>query len=375
MRKNESDVICQGLSDLGLINMRRINAEDAFFHTPLTLDDRALAPLCELTDPEDKRAVIGNMFINVTREAADSLALDFDTTFLAQGTLRPDLIESGNPDVSGYAHKIKTHHNDVDIVRRARERGMVIETNWDWHKDEVRRVARMLGLPEEVAARQPFPGPGLGVRILCGDAGVTADPAKAAALAEYMRTAQAKSPYAATLTPVRSVGVQGDNRSYRSLAVLSGVNDLAAADWHALRDLARDIPNALDFVNRLGVLLNRETVGGDLTGTRLRIEHDTADLLREIDDIVTGEIMTQGSQIAQCFAVLLPAGVDDKPSIAIRAVVTGDFMTARPALPGEDFPIEALSRITARITARFGDKVDMLLYDATGKPPATVEWE
>lgn len=147
MRKNESDVICQGLSDLGLINMRRINAEDAFFHTPLTLDDRALAPLCELTDPEDKRAVIGNMFINVTREAADSLALDFDTTFLAQGTLRPDLIESGNPDVSGYAHKIKTHHNDVDIVRRARERGMVIETNWDWHKDEVRRVARMLGLP------------------------------------------------------------------------------------------------------------------------------------------------------------------------------------------------------------------------------------
>lgn len=97
------------------------------------------------------------MFIKVTHDAVSELGIDLDNTFLAQGTLRPDLIESGNPDVSGYAHKIKTHHNDVDMVRRARERGLIIETNWDWHKDEVRRVARMLGLDEEIASRQPFP--------------------------------------------------------------------------------------------------------------------------------------------------------------------------------------------------------------------------
>ena len=77
------------------------------------------------------------------QRAAERLNLDFGKTFIAQGTLRPDLIESGNPDVSSYAHKIKTHHNDVGIIRKAREKGLVVETNWDWHKDEVRQVARM----------------------------------------------------------------------------------------------------------------------------------------------------------------------------------------------------------------------------------------
>ncbi len=167
MRKNESDLICENLSKLGLVNMRRINAENEFFHTPLIIDGEEYPPLSQTCDPEKKRAIIGEMFFRVTDRAARELNLDFDHAFLAQGTLRPDLIESGNPDVSGYAHKIKTHHNDVGIIRKLRDAGRVIETNWDWHKDEVRQVARMLGLDEEIAARQPFPGPGLGVRMIC----------------------------------------------------------------------------------------------------------------------------------------------------------------------------------------------------------------
>ena len=140
-----------------------------FFNSTIEVNGKEIGPLTKLIDPEEKRNLIGEVFIKVVQRDRYRINLDFDKTYWAQGTLRPDLIESGNPDVSGYAHKIKTHHNDVDIVRRAREKGLVVETNWDWHKDEVRQVARSLGIDESIASRQPFPGPGLAVRMICND--------------------------------------------------------------------------------------------------------------------------------------------------------------------------------------------------------------
>ena len=346
MRKNESDLICENLAKLGLTQMQRINAEDAFFNTPLVIDGEQYAPLSETCEPEKKRAIIGHMFFVVTEEAAKKLNLDFETAFLGQGTLRPDLIESGNPDVSGYAKKIKTHHNDVGIIRALRDKGHVIETNWDWHKDEVRQVARMLGLDEE----------------------------KSGLLADFMATANV--PFHAALAPVQSVGVQGDHRSYRSLVILSGAG--LTPDFDTLYQTAKTIPNELNFVNRVAYLLNRREVSGTLHSVRSRICREEADLLREADAIVTSEIMRPMADgkchIAQCFAVLLPVGVGDRFSIAVRAVVTNDFMTAQSAVPGVDFPADALANIVRRIEAA-GLPVDMILYDVTGKPPATVEWE
>lgn len=378
MRKNESDIICQNLADLGLTQMQRINAEDEFFNTPLEIDGEKYAPLSETCEPEKKRAIIGHMFFVVTENAARALDLDFETAFLGQGTLRPDLIESGNPDVSGYAKKIKTHHNDVGVIRKLRDKGHVIETNWDWHKDEVRQVARMLGLDESIASRQPFPGPGLGVRILCTDGGNHPDLEKSTKLESYRVESSSKREMA--LAPVKSVGVQGDHRSYRSLAILAD-NGLDI-DWNSVRDDAREIPNHLDFINRVAYLINRKSIGGDLVSVRSRICHETADLLREVDDIVTSELMkplpgAKSSKIAQCFAVLVPISTDGKRySIAIRAVVTSDFMTAQSAIPGVDFPKDALSNILSRIEADpVAEKIDMIFYDVTGKPPATVEWE
>lgn len=378
MRKNESDIICQNLAELGLTQMQRINAEDEFFNTPLEIDGEKYAPLSETCEPEKKRAIIGHMFFVVTENAARALNLDFETAFLGQGTLRPDLIESGNPDVSGYAKKIKTHHNDVGVIRKLRDKGHVIETNWDWHKDEVRQVARMLGLDESIASRQPFPGPGLGVRILCTDGGNHADPEKSAKLENYR--IESKSNREMALAPVQSVGVQGDHRSYRSLAILAD-NGLDI-DWNSIRNDAREIPNHLDFINRVAYLINRKSIGGELVSVRSRISHETADLLREVDDIVTNELMkpipgAKASKIAQCFAVLVPISTDGKRySIAIRAVVTSDFMTAQSAIPGVDFPKDALSNILSRIESNpVADKIDMVFYDVTGKPPATVEWE
>ncbi len=370
MRKDESDIICENLKELGLIHMLRVNAEDEFFHGKVDAGDGTLiGPLAETCDPEEKRRIIGSMFIKVTRDAAESLGLDFDTTFLAQGTLRPDLIESGNPDVSGLAHKIKTHHNDVDLVRQAREKGLIIETNWDWHKDEVRKVARMLGLREDVAARQPFPGPGLGVRILCTDRGIEVDPTQQRQLSEFM--AARKLRVQAEIAEVQSVGVQGDNRSYKHLALLSGpCSDL---EMDSLFSLARDIPNSFSFINRVAYVINKDTIASHPVCKPLHITREAAEILREADHIVTTYIMNP--KISQCFAVLLPIGAGNKYSLAIRAVVTSDFMTARPAVPGKDFPADAFEQIIKNIDALLGDKIDLVLYDLTGKPPATVEWE
>ena len=222
MRKNESDVICDNLAQLGLTQMQRINAEDAFFNTPLEIDGVKYNPLSQTIEPENKRAIIGHMFFVVTEEAAKKLNLDFRTAFLAQGTLRPDLIESGNPDVSGYAQKIKTHHNDVGVIRTLRDAGHVIETNWDWHKDEVRQVARLLGLSEEIASRQPFPGPGLGVRLLCTEADGEDTSVEAAERQAKLDALVAKESgrFNAKIAPIDSVGVQGDHRSYKKMSVL-----------------------------------------------------------------------------------------------------------------------------------------------------------
>ena len=374
MRKNESDLICKELSKLGLKNMLRLNAAEEFFNG--TVDDghgNEIGPISKTCDPETIRKVIGTMFIKVTKEAADKLGItDFDNTFIAQGTLRPDLIESGNPDVSGYANTIKTHHNDVDIVRAARDRGMIIETNWDWHKDEVRKVARMLGLPEEVASRQPFPGPGLGVRIICADGPVEYTDEERAGLENICTPAG----YSSMIAPINSVGVQGDNRSYKKLAIIdkTGLEDRLSCDFDEIFDIAKKIPNTLSYINRVAYRIDNVKTAEELSFAPLHLGYDSTDILREADAIVTGGIMNKN--ISQCFAVLLPFSLSGKGkySIAIRAVVTSDFMTARPAVPGKDFSIEALKETANKITSALGDKISAVFYDVTGKPPATVEW-
>ncbi len=386
MRKNESDLICSNLADLGLTQMQRINAEDQFFNTELTIDGEKYAPLGQTCEPEKKRAIIGHMFFVVTEEAAAKLNLDFSDAYLAQGTLRPDLIESGNPDVSGYAKKIKTHHNDVGIIRSLRDKGHVIETNWDWHKDEVRQVARMLGLDEEIASRQPFPGPGLGVRILCTDkSGVDNSDEAIAKLSALNDVCKATTDnFVSAIAPIQSVGVQGDHRSYRNMAVLfNNRTDVRPLDCDLgeLYAFAKKIPNELNFINRVTYAINgsADELSKDIYCSPSYINHDAAELLRELDDITTKHLMKgqAAKRIAQCFAVLLPISVheDKKYSVAIRAVVTTDFMTAQSAVPGVDFPREELKSIADEITSRFGDTISLVLYDVTGKPPATVEWE
>ena len=128
-------------------------------------------PLNEETDPEHKRKIIGDTFVKVIQDFLKEHHFTFDDIILAQGTLRPDLIESASHLASqgGHADAIKTHHNDSPMVRELRKRNRVIEPLKDFHKDEVRQLGLSLGLHADVIHRHPFPGPGLAIRILCAD--------------------------------------------------------------------------------------------------------------------------------------------------------------------------------------------------------------
>ncbi len=362
MRKGESDLVCENLGRLGLKHLLRIDAWDDFYGTPVADGEGTIGPLSRTTDPEEKRRIIGSLFVHVVDRAARELGLG-EGVFLAQGTLRPDLIESGNPEVSGYAHRIKTHHNDVDLIREARARGRVIETNWDWHKDEVRDVARRLGIDERIASRQPFPGPGLGIRVICSDGRDRVSAEQARLFAAGIEG----SGLDGVVVPLRTVGVQGDNRSYRYLAALARASH---PDWETLARLGAEIPNRLDFVNRMAYVLDGSLAGAEVFPALL--SKAALDLLREADAVVRAEL--DRPPVSQTFPVLLPFGHDRRYSLAIRAVITQDYMTGRPAWAGRDLEPAALDRLAARLRKAV-PAIDLIFYDVTGKPPATVEWE
>jgi GMP synthase (glutamine-hydrolysing) len=219
--------------------------------------DRFLARLEGIEDPEEKRRRIGAEFIRVFEEAAAAIG-HFD--YLAQGTLYPDVIESAGPERRAAA-KIKTHHNVGGLP--ADMRFTLIEPLRYLFKDEVRAVGAELGLPPEIVWRQPFPGPGLAVRIL-GPVDraslATVRAADAIVRAEIRRAGLEQDVWQAfaVLTPLRSVGVQGDGRTYGNLVAVRAVtsSDGMTADWARLPDallarISRRIANEVPGVNRV----------------------------------------------------------------------------------------------------------------------------
>jgi GMP synthase (glutamine-hydrolysing) len=217
--------------------------------------DRFLENLEGVTDPERKRAIIGETFIRIFEEVAhDDLE---DAGFLVQGTLYPDVIESGTRD----AARIKSHHNVGGLPETMSFE--LIEPLRNLFKDEVRRVGEELGLPEELVWRQPFPGPGLGVRIIgevtrerleilrAADEVVLDEIKKADLMREVWQSF-------AVLPAVRSVGVMGDERTYGYPIVLRAVTseDAMTADWarldyDVLERISSRIVNEVPGVNRV----------------------------------------------------------------------------------------------------------------------------
>jgi GMP synthase (glutamine-hydrolysing) len=262
LRLNEGDqVMAVFQKHLGAKNVIRVNAERAF-----------LAGLDGVSDPEEKRKIIGRLFVEVFEQEAAKLA---DVHWLAQGTIYPDVIESAGA-ATGKAHLIKSHHNVGGLPARMKLK--LVEPLRDLFKDEVRKIGAELGMPPDVIGRHPFPGPGLGVRILGA------------------------------------------------------------------------------------------------------VKKEYADLLRRADDIFISELKVQGlyDTVSQAFAVFLPVksvGVlgDARKYdyvVALRAVETVDFMTARWAR----LPYDFLDHVSRRIINEVPG-ISRVTYDISSKPPATIEWE
>ncbi|ASR34155.1 glutamine-hydrolyzing GMP synthase [Prauserella marina] len=221
--------------------------------------DRFLGALAGVTDPEEKRKIIGREFIRVFEESARELKAKGDVEFLVQGTLYPDVVESGGG--SGTAN-IKSHHNVGGLPDDLRF--SLVEPLRLLFKDEVRRVGLELGLPETIVHRQPFPGPGLGIRIIGEVTADRLDTLRAAdAIAREELTAAEldrdiwQCPVV-LLADVRSVGVQGDGRTYGHPVVLRPVSseDAMTADWtrlpyDVLERISTRITNEVAEVNRV----------------------------------------------------------------------------------------------------------------------------
>ena len=261
LRLHEGDQVMQVFADNLGVNVIRVDAEERF-----------LTALAGETDPEQKRKIIGRLFIEVFDEEAEKLD---DVAWLAQGTIYPDVIESAGAK-SGKAHVIKSHHNVGGLPDDMKLK--LIEPLRDLFKDEVRKIGIELGLPPHMVYRHPFPGPGLGVRIL-----------------------------------------------------------------------------------------------GE-------VKKEYADLLRQADDIFIAELREADlyDQVSQAFAVFLPVrsvgvmgdGRRYDYVVALRAVETIDFMTARWA----HLPYDFLDHVSRRIINEV-DGISRVTYDISGKPPATIEWE
>ncbi len=261
LRRDEGDQVMRTFAEHLGVTVIRVNAQERF-----------LAALAGVADPEAKRKIIGRLFIEVFDEEAGKLK---DVQWLAQGTIYPDVIESAGSS-TGKAHVIKSHHNVGGLPEKMQLK--LIEPLRELFKDEVRKLGLELGLPRESVFRHPFPGPGLAVRILGEVATAAADTLRLAddIFISELRAAQLYDQVSqafAVWLPVRSVGVTGDGRRYA-------------------------------------------------------------------------------------------------PVIALRAVETIDFMTARWA----HLPYEFLDLVSRRIVNEIPG-ISRVVYDISGKPPATIEWE
>ncbi|MBC5805574.1 MAG: GMP synthase (glutamine-hydrolyzing) [Candidatus Eremiobacter antarcticus] len=245
LRQDEARLVVEAFRDVLHLNLIGVDARERF-----------LGALAGVEDPEEKRQIIGREFIEVFNEHAKQIP---GAEFLIQGTLYPDVIESKTPQSKSGA-KIKTHHNVGGLPEIMHLK--LVEPLRMLFKDEVRRLGRELGLDPHIVDRQPFPGPGLAVRIL----GVVDEERldvlrRADAITrEEIERAETDHPwqYFAVLTPLRSVGVMGDGRTYGNLVAIRAVtsDDGMTADWarlpaETLQRISNRIVNEIPAVNRV----------------------------------------------------------------------------------------------------------------------------
>lgn len=347
MREGETEELRQSFRRLGLHEQLRVRDESARF----------LGALEGVVDPEKKRQIIGRSFVEVQAEAMREYGIDEAKWLLGQGTIYPDTIESGGG--AGRAAVIKTHHNRCAEVVALLEKGQVIEPLAEFYKDEVREIGREIGLDAALTNRWPFPGPGLAIRILCNKA-------KDARAARPVRLATDFAEYRAVRLPLKSVGVQGDGRTYREVVALDG-----PLEYSTLHKISSDLCNLRTSVNRVIV-----RIAGDWELAEARVypsglTRERVATLRKADWIARSIMHDAGmtDSVWQFPVILIPVGHKVGDSVVLRPVNSVDGMTANSAR----LPFEVLDSMAEKIVDLPG--VEAVFLDCTDKPPATIEWE
>lgn len=362
MRKNETETIEKIYKNAGYTNFITERAESRFLNA-----------VGKETDPQKKRKIIGETFITVRNDVLRRLNLDENEWLLAQGTLYPDIIESGG---TKHSNVIKTHHNRVDGIKELIEKGLIIEPLKELYKDEVRVIGAHIGLPDELIMRHPFPGPGLSINLLCRDENAASDESELEQTNNDLQNINLTDffndrSYTLSVLPVKSVGVQGDFRTYTYPALLELDNlENNFPDWNKLEMASSYVTNNIKTVNRTVLLLHKSKFDCRLIPSY--VTRERLDMIREADAIVTSHLKKSGwySKIFQHLTISLPyASANNKCSIVLRPVVSEDVMTARFA----NLDTALLKQIVKEIAAL--PFVDNIYYDITNKPPATFGWE
>ncbi len=335
MREGESDFIRTTFAGLGLVRIEDCSEE-------------FLSALEQVRDPEVKRHIIGELFVKIQSRIIEDRGLLSGRWILGQGTIYPDTIESGGTARSA---TIKTHHNRVPGIQKLIDEGAIVEPLADFYKDEVRAIGFELGIALELLSRHPFPGPGLAIRCLCADADHHVE--------------RVSGGY---LVPVRSVGVQGDSRSYAPVLAI----DAFPSEASKLQDEATELVNRGVGANRV---IARVATREPLEHQRVyssTLTHGRLALLREADAIVREMSHESGfdKQVWQFPVILIPLGLgESRDSVVLRPVQSVDGMTADSVT----MPDELLHAMTVRLMSI--PEIAGVYYDLTHKPPGTIEWE
>ena len=348
MRKDESRSVLELFASLGL-KTRFVDASDTF-----------LDALSGAIEPEKKRRIIGDTFIKVFQAEAKNAGLEGH--LLGQGTIYPDTIETGG---TRRADTIKTHHNRVPIIEEMIAAGRVVEPLVDLYKVEVRELGERLGIPARALGRHPFPGPGLGVRLLCDDG--EDDRSGFDAIERALEPIAERFGIEVLALPVRSVGVKADLRAYEHPVILSG-----QAPWATLLEatstITADVPGINRCVYNLGPRAPRSA-----KAVRALVTRERLDLLRDADHIVMEALRRHGlyDDIWQCPTVLVPVDLDGAGGslVVVRPVRSERAMTAQPV----ELPPALVRELADQLVALPG--VSGVALDLTSKPPGTIEWE
>lgn len=333
MREGETDFVRANFAALGAKRFEVVDAATEF-----------LGHLREAVEPEQKRHAIGEEFVRVQQRVLESEHFLEGNWILGQGTIYPDTIESGG---TAKAELIKTHHNRVAGIQKMIDEGRILEPLSSFYKDEVRAIGKELGISPSLLERHPFPGPGLAIRCLCS--------------AESGAAVKTASGYE---LPIRSVGVQGDSRTYRAV--------LAIDDFPSSMEDAAHLVNQNDRVNRVVVTVHTSRPVAEMHAHPAHLTRERLERLRRADSIVRRLSLESGfdQKVWQFPVVLIPFGTDERPdSVVLRPIDSVDGMTASVVRA----PEELLRRMTRELAQVEG--VAGVFYDVTNKPPATIEWE